>query len=173
MSINIVPVLFLQKQTNQKFKPKELDANNKLNPTLIAKNFGELHHPATSTLITQTLAVQNTWYIFEGFSVIGLSSGITVSLTSKNMTVANAGHYIYNFDADLQSAPTRNLEIAIFVNGSVISRTNRSIRAATNISTSGIILLAANDVVDIRVRQVQVAPSTSLSIYSAGFTLHQ
>jgi hypothetical protein len=120
--------------------------------------YGSLHLPVGSAE-TITVSVQGTKYGIKAFSA-GVLSGITADTddaTADHLTVpANgAGDYFINFNADATAINLNDaIEVSIFVNGTE----NANIHGNgfhddlyMPLGGAGIVTLAANDTVDVRV----------------------
>ena len=113
---------------------------------------------------TQTMTLQNTWYLWNTAWVAGDLSAASVSTSGGTITTTQGGTYRITFQgALLCSADSQTLEVAVFKNGvyqSDHSTHFSSNSTISNVTLSGVLAAAPGDVFTVRFQNTTSAGKT-------------
>lgn len=103
---------------------------------------------------SQTLTSSSSWYKITQWTVVGESSGFTVSASNDNITANNSGTFLVNFSLSFSGTNNTEYQAALFING--VEQTDAEVytepgSVILNFAVSAVKTLTANDVLDIRV----------------------
>lgn len=123
-------------------------------PSMVYAELSSLSNTTATTLTTQ-----NTWYQFTEFTTEGLTSGVTASITSSDITIPNTGTYRAHFGASFSGTANAVIEMELQKNNGATALENvhveRKLGAGGDIGTvaqTGLISLTAEDTLELWVR---------------------
>jgi hypothetical protein len=124
---------------------------------------------------SQAAAVQNTWYLISDATIADGQLNLVTHDGNGKLTVTKAGKYLINWSGAFESnIITGSVHVGLSINGASpaahVGLTNRSVlygAAAPSIfSGTGIVLLAANDTVELTIRTTAAdTPNLSCHFY--------
>lgn len=129
----------------------------------LAGAYGEIH--IDDNAATQALALQNTFYQITTGWTVGLSAGTTPSALNSNIVINTKGVYHVNCSISMfSSAANQVLEFSIFKNGVYQPNLSAHFTSQTargeSCGLSGMLELALNDTIDLRVQNTTSAGKT-------------